>query len=517
MTDNTESKKYRLITGVWETTMNCNMRCKHCGSSCEAPRPDELTTEEALQLCDALGRLGMRRITLSGGEPFTRKDWPQIAQRLTDNGIKANILSNGWFIDRESIRIAKTSGLANIGMSMDGLEDTHDYIRKKGSFARIMNSLGLLKEEKMSAGIVTCVHHKNISQLEGMKKILIAKGVRAWQLQAAVPMGNMLENAEWILEPAMIDRIIDFAHDAMNEGKINVYLGDNIGYFNLNEIEVRKNSINSEFYSGIWNGCPAGKRSLGIRSNGDIIGCNYIRDDSLIEANVRQIPLETIWSRPGAFAWNRDISKEKLSGFCKICQYGDYCLGGCAGTKQLRFHSLGENPFCSYHHAVQEEKKSICLLDDLKELSSKGRKAAKEEEFQLAQLLIARALELAPDNIGLLTLQGYIHFNLENLQECETLNRKALDIAPESAYALKGLGICLSHTGRVDEGIALLKQSIQHADENFTEPYFDLAVVLNKNNRNREALEVLEQGRRNSQIFVDSSEPFYRKLKKITR
>ena len=65
---------YTPLTAVWEITMGCNMRCDHCGSSCEAPLPDELTTAEALALCDDLKKVGLQWITLSGGEPLTRTD-----------------------------------------------------------------------------------------------------------------------------------------------------------------------------------------------------------------------------------------------------------------------------------------------------------------------------------------------------------------------------------------------------------------------------------------------------------
>lgn len=56
----------KLTTAVWEITMGCNMRCKHCGSSCAEALPDELNTSEALEVCDQL-----KVITLSGGEPTT--------------------------------------------------------------------------------------------------------------------------------------------------------------------------------------------------------------------------------------------------------------------------------------------------------------------------------------------------------------------------------------------------------------------------------------------------------------
>ena len=34
-----------------------HMRCKHCGSICENPQSDELTTKEALNLCEELGKI----------------------------------------------------------------------------------------------------------------------------------------------------------------------------------------------------------------------------------------------------------------------------------------------------------------------------------------------------------------------------------------------------------------------------------------------------------------------------
>ena len=51
--------KSRPITAVWEVTMGCNMRCGHCGSSCEGSLPGELTTDEALDLCDQVAELGL--------------------------------------------------------------------------------------------------------------------------------------------------------------------------------------------------------------------------------------------------------------------------------------------------------------------------------------------------------------------------------------------------------------------------------------------------------------------------
>ena len=51
--------------------MGCNMRCKHCGSACEDALEDELSTEEALELCDQIVDLGF--------------EWIHIVRRRADN------------------------------------------------------------------------------------------------------------------------------------------------------------------------------------------------------------------------------------------------------------------------------------------------------------------------------------------------------------------------------------------------------------------------------------------------
>jgi len=130
--------EYIPVNSVWEITMACNMRCGHCGSQCTDRHPDELTNDEALQLCDDLAELGLKVVTLSGGEPLMRPDWADIAKRLSQNGIIPNIISNGWLVDDAVIDKALDAGVNTIAVSLDGTSNIHDTIRKKGSFDRVM-------------------------------------------------------------------------------------------------------------------------------------------------------------------------------------------------------------------------------------------------------------------------------------------------------------------------------------------------------------------------------------------
>ena len=80
------NNKYTPVSAVWEITLKCNMKCMHCGSSAGKARVNELTTKEALDVCEELYQLGTRLITLLGGEPFLRRDWYEIAKRIRDLG-----------------------------------------------------------------------------------------------------------------------------------------------------------------------------------------------------------------------------------------------------------------------------------------------------------------------------------------------------------------------------------------------------------------------------------------------
>jgi radical SAM protein with 4Fe4S-binding SPASM domain len=502
---------YQLRQAVWEITYRCNMRCKHCGSGCGMPLDDELTTEEALNLCDDLGSLKLRLLTLSGGEPFMRPDWPILAKRLRENGIRVNAISNGWFIDNQLISKAKESGIVNIGVSIDGLEATHDFLRRKGSFNRSMASLELMKNSCMPTVACTTVNRKNLKELSSLKNFLIDRNVEQWQLQLGMPMGNLLHYPELILSPDDLVELIDFCHNTMKEGRIIICLADCIGYYSLKDVEIRKYS--SKGSDGIWQGCPAGKRVVGIRADGCITGCLSIRDDNFIEGNIRQTPLPEIWNRPDAFAWNRDLSKDKLTGFCGSCQYGSKCLGGCSGSKITMHNCVTRNEHCLFKVTVDRVAEDADKINDVDELLTSSHKYISSKDYQFADVFLRRALELQPFNMEVIGLLGFVNYFMKNYDVSLQFNKIALDVNLEDPYVLEGYGLCLEKLGRLNEAIKYLKSSIKFAPKDFDEPYYDLAVVLDNHGRSSEALAILKSRRTGSDEFRVKSEKLFRQIK----
>ena len=188
-------------------------------------------------MCDQLKDLGLKVITLSGGEPTTCSDWHIIAKRLVDNGIITSIITNGWLIDENFVHNAITSGIRSVCLSIDGLEKTHDFIRRSGSFNKSIKALKELRKNNISTSVITSINKENICELEELYQLLSDLGVYSWQLQIALPMGNFAKRPEWLIEPQDILSIIDFAYNKIG-GKLLIVLADSIGYYSNKDIKV---------------------------------------------------------------------------------------------------------------------------------------------------------------------------------------------------------------------------------------------------------------------------------------
>jgi len=500
------------ITGVWEITMGCNMRCKHCGSSCKDALLEELTTEEALKLCDDIKDLGFKWITLSGGEPTTRADWHLIAKRLNDNGVIPNIITNGWLMDEDLANRAKEAGVNTIAFSLDGLKETHNSIRKEGSYERIMNAIEICRTVGLNVSVITTLNKRNLPELEEMHTILSEKVIYGWQFQIGLPMGNMAQRTDLIATPEDINFIIDFAHNATNKGGIEIQLADCIGYFNEKEIHVRSVSTGSDAYD--WQGCGAGKAVLGILHNGNIVGCTSIRSKEFIEGNIRNSSLKEIWENPESFAWNRKLKKTDLEGLCSKCIYGERCLGGCSNTRlTMEGHIHDENKFCSYNLSFKKAKDRINLSNNMNELINRAENFMNHNNLQLAELILQHALQIEPTNVTVLQHYGYVSFMLGNYQEAREANQILLNLDEQNPYHNKGLGLSLAKLGHVEEGISFLRRSIDLSDSTYAEPYHDLAVILFEQDRIDEAIAVLSEGRDRSRIIKEGTESLFQHLK----
>jgi radical SAM protein with 4Fe4S-binding SPASM domain len=357
------STKYIPEKGVFEATLRCNLRCRHCGSKAGIPRQDELSTDECNDLFKQLAELGMRWLVISGGEPTTRPDWIELIRLASSTGIRVGLITNGLKINKKSAITAKKNGLAGLGISLDGIGKTHDYIRgRPGHFNRLMQVMDDCKEVNLPFAVITHINQRNKEELAQMEKLINKKGAYAWQVQLGTDMGNMSENRDLLLHPHDLIALEAQLARLIKKSTMRIHPSDSIGYFGPHEKLLRKATGGKHF-----SGCRAGMNVIGIESNGNIKGCLSImagyneQSNKYVEGNIRHESLYNIWNKPGAFAYNREWTPDKMDGFCASCANLSVCRGGCM-AKQVASGNGVDNPMCVYSAIKKSENRTEVKL-----------------------------------------------------------------------------------------------------------------------------------------------------------
>lgn len=332
-------------TVTWELTNRCNACCIHCGSRSGASRENELTENEALQLCEDLHELGTKDISIIGGEFFLSPFWEKLVSKLKGYGIKVNLLTNGILLNDENIQRLLTLDIRAISVSIDGIGEIHDYFRGvPGIYGTAIANIRKAKDAGMSISINTAVSKHNMHQLTDMFKILSDLGVFSWQLQGLEDYGRAKDNPSLALTVEDLYAIVKKVAELRKDSKMKIFLADNIGYFTCFEKEVRDKP---------FGGCIAGRYNLGIQSNGDLRGCLALLDECHSAGNIRQRSLKEIWTDPNSFKEFRYKPLEKMCGFCSECDYAVICRAGCPSLAYSLTGSYYENPHCLHKYEVE--------------------------------------------------------------------------------------------------------------------------------------------------------------------
>ncbi len=329
---------------VWELTNACNLNCVHCESESGPARESELSTEEALALCDDLLALGCKVVNLSGGEPFLRPDWLQICERLVALGLEPILVSNLTIANAEHFDALARLGVEWIATSVDGPPEVHDRIRRTrgepfSPFARTHATILDLKARGFSVAVITHINLWNLPHLDELADILERLGVDLWQLQIGQPSGRLREIAEsYLIYPGQMEDIYAFIRRTQQTRKLTLDVSDDIGFFGPDELAIRTLHGEARFFAG----CQAGFRALAITSDGMVRGCPSLEIDV---GSVRETPIAEIWADEKRF-WFNHWDPANVEGNCRRCSYQRLCRCGCKSLALSTTGSLHRNIYC---------------------------------------------------------------------------------------------------------------------------------------------------------------------------
>lgn len=347
----------RPVYAVWELTLRCDLACRHCGSRAGAARPDELSTEECLDLVAQLAALQVKEVTLIGGEAYLRDDWLQIVSAIRAHGMECGITSGGRNFTRERARAAKDAGVGSLSISIDGLRETHDRLRGvRGAYEAALRAMDNARAVGLPVSTNTQINRLNLHELPEVLEQLIARGGHSWQIMLTVAMGRAVDEPELLLQPYDLLRLfplLDRLKDRCDEAGVLLWPGNNLGYFGPHEHKLR-----GGLPQGHCASCGAGRSTLGIEADGAIKGCPSLPTEAWTGGNVRDQRLVDIWERAQPLRYTRDRTVADLWGYCGDCYYADHCRAGCTWTGSVLFGRPGNNPYC-HHRALDHQQRGL--------------------------------------------------------------------------------------------------------------------------------------------------------------
>jgi len=322
---------------VWNMTRRCNLRCIHCYSSSQNIQySDELTTAEARRMIDDLAAFGSPVLLFSGGEPLMREDLPELAQYAVSLGMRAVLSTNGTLLTRGKVAVLKKIGLSYIGVSLDGLQATHDRFRGvTGAYEAAMRGIRICREEGIKVGVRFTINRKNAADIPAIFDLLEVEDIPRVCFYHLVYSGRgsalVAEDLSHDETRKTVDLILDRTRDLFNRGlPKEVLTVDNHAdgpylYLRMLKDDPRRAAevlellkMNEGNSSGNGIGC--------ISWDGEVHPDQFWRD--ILLGNVRQRPFSEIWTDPANELLTRlKDKKPHLQGRCATCCWLDVCGG----------------------------------------------------------------------------------------------------------------------------------------------------------------------------------------------
>ena len=175
----------------WESTVRCNLACKHCRRLDTDQSAADLTTDEVRRVLDSAATLGEPLIIFSGGEPLMRDDWEEVAAYAGSINLPTALATNGTLIDSHLAKRIAAVGFRRIAVSLDGADAaTHDKFRGvKGAFERALAGISALKQNGQAVQINVTVAMHNADQLDRLCALARSLDAAALHLFLFVPVG----------------------------------------------------------------------------------------------------------------------------------------------------------------------------------------------------------------------------------------------------------------------------------------------------------------------------------------
>ncbi|MDE7394616.1 MAG: radical SAM/SPASM domain protein, ACGX system [Clostridiales bacterium] len=311
----------------WHITDVCDQRCKHCYIFSEGhPRlittpMDELkrTYAQIKAFCEKMQRTPY--IYLTGGDPILHPNFWELLELFKADGTRFCIMGNPFHLSDEVCKRMKDCGCVKYQLSLDGLEQTHDMFRKKGSFQTTLEAIGMIKRSGMWCAVMSTVSKTNMHEIPALIDLADERGVDVFAVGRYCPTSTEKAYDENIHIPPLAYRAFLEEcwekYEQHKDSKTTFQLKDHLWNLFLYE----KGLLKIPECDTISDGCNCGRNHITILPNGDIYACR--RMESKV-GNVNESNLYDVWNGETMDAYRQydkftKCSKCELKNICRGC------------------------------------------------------------------------------------------------------------------------------------------------------------------------------------------------------
>ncbi len=347
-------------------TGKCNLQCRYCYYNDSMSKASDLPAEKWQALFEELGSIGVRKLQLSGGEPFMRKDFFVLVDSIVQNKMRFSILTNGTLInDRTITEFAKGKRrlrLDYIQVSIDGSKaEIHDKSRPPKSFDRALRALRLLKENDFPVTVRVTINRHNVDDLENIAELLIDDvGLEGFSTNEADYQGSARCQGQDIILTVEERKRAMASLVKLNKkyvGVISASAGPLARFQMMTEIrEMLARGKKKIPGRGTLCSCGGVFSKMAVLHNGTFVPCDML--PNLVMGKIGEIPVQKAWQTHPNINVVRERNKIPLSEMeeCRDCPYKGFCTGGCPGTVMARTGRLnGIDPLVCYKRYLEEE------------------------------------------------------------------------------------------------------------------------------------------------------------------
>ena len=308
-----------ITSMMLELTYRCSEKCIHCYNE-GATRNDneistrgnrkELTLDDYKRIIDELYDLGLVKVCLTGGDPFSKSFAWELIEYLYNKGVAFDVFTNGQAIVNDVERLANYYPRL-VGVSIySGIDEVHDYItRIKGSWKRSMNVVRRLSALAVPMNLKCCVMRPNVKSYYMVADIAKQYGALP---QFEINLTDSIEGDRCVskylrMTPEQLEIVL-------RDDNITLYVGKEAPNYGGQTKPMDENP------------CGAGDNSFCITPEGKLIPCCAFHRlfGDLKEKSVSEIIDE---SKELAYWRSLTLNEYEECGHHEYCSYCNLCPG----------------------------------------------------------------------------------------------------------------------------------------------------------------------------------------------